>query len=189
MISWPSFLPSWVIHSFILASFLSPSLTGSEQGCSRECSVPWVWWYACTRVIHMHSTKSWYFIYRLFIFYFFLLSWSRECGGGSVTSPSFCFGHSGSGGTLFIPLGVCFKAPREEAAGQGVSPGPLRAWPRGVQLAGGNSVLCFAADAGGGEEWQLCWLNLCGPRSSVSPLAPSFEPMVPEIDLFIMIVF
>lgn len=70
MISWPSFLPSWVIHSFILASFLSPSLTGSEQGCSRECSVPWVWWYACTRVIHMHSTKSWYFIYRLFIFFF-----------------------------------------------------------------------------------------------------------------------
>ena len=67
--------------------------------------------------------------------------------------------------------------------------GPLRAWPRGVQLAGGNSVLCFAADVGGGEEWQLCRLNLCGPCSSVSPLAPSFEPMVPEIDLFIMTIF
>ena len=59
----------------------------------------------------------------------------------------------------------------------------------GVQLARGKQRSLLCCRCGGGKEWQLCRFNLWGPCSSVSPLAPSFEPMVPEIDLFIMIIF
>lgn len=82
------------------------------------------------------------------------------------------------------------KLPRRSRQVRGVTLRPAEgladvvfSWP------GRSNVLCFTAGARGSKEWQLCPFNLYAPSSSLSPLTPSFEPVVPEIDLFIMIIF
>lgn len=122
----------------------------------------WVRWHTCVHVIHMHNTWSTYSAYRLFHFFFFFpqLIWEvwRRVLLGFLSSLDIVVG-----GTLVIPLGICFKAPREEPGGSGVSPeagwGP--GWC-GVQLAR-VKCSCLAAGVGSSEEWQLCGFNLYAP--------------------------
>lgn len=119
------------------------------------------------------------------------LHWSEKCGGGPVISPFFCSGHHGWRDIIHF-FWHPFQSSLGGATGQGCHPRPAEGLADAAfSWSGWNSVLCFTAGARGSKEWQLCPFNLYAlpPSSSLRPLTPSFEPMVPEIDLFIMIIF
>lgn len=100
-----------------------------------------------------------------------------------------------AGGTLFISLGVRFKAPQEGPAGQGCRPGQRRAWLVWRSAGRGRTMLPASLQvreaAKNGNFVPLISPSPCppSPRSRLDSLAPSFEPGVPEIDWFILITF
>lgn len=100
-----------------------------------------------------------------------------------------------AGGTLFISFGVRFKAPREGRAGQGCRPGPRKAWlvwrsaGRGRTMLPASLQVREAAKNGNFVRLISTPPSPPSPGSRLHPLAPSFEPGVPEIDWFIMIMF
>lgn len=119
------------------------------------------------------------------------LSWSEIVEEG-LTSALLSALDIVAGEILFILFGVCFKAPQEELGGSGVLALRPAEGLAGVAVPPARAKQCSLAllqvqEAAENDNF----VNLISmlPVLVFRPLAPSFEPVVPEMDLFIMITF
>lgn len=181
IMGWPASVPSWITHSFVPPSFIGYSLVLVYKCIPATVKCPG--YEAPLHACDTHAQHS-ILVSCLWGLVFFSVDLKSVEEGSSWALLSAL--DIGASGTLFIPLGICFKAPQEEAAGQGCRPeaswGP--GW-WGVQLARVKQcsplLLQVREAVKNGNFVGL----ICAPSSSLSPVPPSFEPVVPEIDWLI----
>lgn len=92
-------------------------------------------------------------------------------------------------GYYSFPLASISKHPRRGHSGQLCQlRGQLSAWLMCWPWLG---PICAALVQvrGDSKEWPLCWFNLCAPGCRRSPLISSFEGVIAETGLFVMIIF
>lgn len=131
IMGWPASVPSWITHSFVPPSFIGYSLVLVYKCIPATVKCPG--YEAPLHACDTHAQHS-ILVSCLWGLVFFSVDLKSVEEGSSWALLSAL--DIGASGTLFIPLGICFKAPQEEAAGQGCRPeaswGP--GW-WGVQLA------------------------------------------------------
>lgn len=118
-------------------------------------------------------------------FFFFLLAliwkvWRRVCH-----QPFFLLWAEWLEGHYSFLLASVSKLPGRSWAGQRCQRwGQLRAWLVWSSAGLAQTMLAALVQVrGGSKEWQLCQFNLYACSFTCSPNVPSFEPVIPEIDL------